>query len=420
MTMPWPYLMSRLLGLLSLAALAMGLWFVIDWFDTDLRSRVWLVAGLLLLGAALFGRSLVLLSLRRGEPASKPRPRSVETMIGSAASQLHVECYGGPDAEPIVLTCGWGFDRMLWADIVQSLQDRFRVMVWDPPGVGRSGGPFDNHYSVERFGDDLGVVLTLARGRPALLVGHGLGAFAVMELFRRGRPEGVAGVVLLNAAAVSPIDGASEAGLLRRLRRPVLEPLLQLDVWFSPLVRLAAVASYLNGAAHIIARTAAFGVDPPRQAVDRVARMAMGQAPSVQARALSATLAGARDAAQAVVSAPLLVVAGGQDVLVEAAACRHAAEAAPDGAYMVLEDAGHAGPLECPAAYAAAISAHARKAFAGAAASKTQAEAAKSRAVASAVPPEPKSWAAGSESGGDEDRQESSPSGGLTAAPRSD
>jgi pimeloyl-ACP methyl ester carboxylesterase len=417
MTMPWPYLMSRLLGLLSLAALATGLWFVIDWFDADLRSKVWLVAGLLLLGPALFGRTLVLLGLRRGEAAARPRADGRETVIGSAGSALYVEQYGPADADPIVLTCGWGFDRSMWAGVVQALQDRFRVLVWDPPGVGRSGGPFDNHYSVGRFADDLGAVLTLARGRPALLVGHGLGALAVLELYRRGRPGGIAGVALLNAAAASPIDTSGEAGLLRRLRKPLIEPLLELDVLFSPLVRLAALASYLNGAAHLVARSAAFGTDPPRHAVDRAARMATGQAPSVQARALRAALA-RRDGDPGVVSTPLLVVAGGRDALVDAEACRRTAEAAPDGAFLVLEDAGHAGPLEAPEAYAAVISAHARKAFGRAAALKAHAETLRARAAFTGVPPEPRSWS-GSDPEADEDRREPPPGGDLSASTRS-
>jgi pimeloyl-ACP methyl ester carboxylesterase len=419
MTMPWPYLMSRLLGLLSVAILATGLWFVIDWLDADKRSRVWLVAGLLLLGAALFGRLLVLLGLRRGEPISRPRANGAETVVGAGGSQLYVESFGPLAGEVIVLTCGWGFDRSMWADVVQRLQDRFQLLVWDPPGVGRSDCPFDHHYSVERFGDDLRAVLSLAQGRPALLVGHGLGALAVLELFRRGPPRGVAGVVLLNAAAGSPIDTAGEAGLLRWLRRPLIGPLLQLDVWFSPLVRLAAVASYLNGAAHVVARTAAFGVDPSRQAVDRAAWMAAVQPPSMQARALKAAMARRGDAAEAV-AAPLLVVAGGRDVLVAADACRQAAQAAPDGAFLVMEDVGHAGPLEAPAAYAAAISAHARKAFSSAAEAKVRAESPRAADQIAAIPSEPRSWSAGSgpEPAGEAGRPERLSGGGLSPPPR--
>lgn len=419
MTMPWPYLMSRLLGLLSLAIVATGLWFVIDWLTTDFRGGLWLVLGVILLIVAVFGRELVLLGLRRDRPQPALRPDSSETVIGSAGSCIHVECFG-LKGDPIVLTCGWGFDRSLWMGVIAALRNDYRVLVWDPPGVGRSDRPFDNVYSAERFAGDLGAVLALAEGRAALVVGHGLGGLAVLELFRNGSPKGVAGAALLNAAAEGPLDAAVEAKLLRRLRRPLLEPLLRLDMWLSPLVQLGAWASYLNGTAQLAAR-AAFGLDPSREAVNRAALVASGQSPAVQARALKAALK--RSGSPALVGKPLLVVAGGRDALVAPDACRRTAEAAPEGSFVLLEEAGHAGPLEAPAAYAQAIAEHARKAFGRSAAIRAHAESLRARAKSFTTPPEPRSWIDGPDSGDDQgdlsegDRREPGSDGGLSAAP---
>jgi pimeloyl-ACP methyl ester carboxylesterase len=194
---------------------------------------------------------------------------------------------------------------------------------------------------------------------------------------RWGSPSGGAGVALLNAAAESPLDASVEAKLLRRLRWPLLEPILKLDVWLSPLVQLGAWASYLNGTAQLAAR-AVFGLDPSREAVDRAAFVASVQSPGVQARTLEAALARAED--PAVVSKPLLVVAGGRDSLVAPDACRRTAEAAPEGSFVLVEEAGHAGPLEAPAAYAQAITEHACKAFGRSAPICAQAELPRARA----------------------------------------
>jgi pimeloyl-ACP methyl ester carboxylesterase len=383
MTMPWPYLVSRLLNWLSLALLATGLWFVADWLATDFRGGLWLVLGAALLVLAMFGREIVLIGLRRERPQPAPCPDGRETVIGSGGSRLYVESYGPRGADPIVLTCGWGFDRSLWAGVIAALKNDYRVLVWDPPGVGRSGRPFDNVYSAERFAGDLGAVVVLADGRAALVVGHGLGALAVLELFRGGPPKGVAGAVLLNAAAESPLDAAAESKLLRRLRRPLLEPLLHLDVWLSPLVQLGAWASYLNGTAQLAARSV-FGLNPSREVVDRAAFVASAQSPGVQARALKEALKRVED--PAAVSKPLLVVAGGRDVLVAPDACRRTAEAAPEGSFVLLEQAGHAGPLEAPAVYAQAIAEHARKAFGRSAAIRTHAETLRARAKSFTAP----------------------------------
>jgi len=422
MTMPWPYLMSRLLGLLSLAILATGLWFVVDWMTTDFRGGLWLVLGAVLLAAAVFGRELVLMGLRRERPRPASRPASRETLIGSGGSRLYVESYGPKGADPIVLTCGWGFNRSLWAGMVAALENDYRVVVWEPPGIGRSSRPFDNVYTAERFAGDLGAVIAaLADGRAALVVGHGLGALAVFELFRGGSPKGVAGAALLNAAAESPLDSADEAKLLRRLRWPLLEPLLKLGMWLSPLVRLGAWASYLNGTAQLAARVA-FGLDPSREAVDRAAFVASVQSPCVQARALEAALTRVQN--PAAVSTPLLVVAGGRDALVVPDACRRTAEAAPEGSFVLVEEAGHAGPLEAPAAYARAVADHARKAFGRSAVIRAHAETLRVRAKSFAPPAEPESWGASPERDGrsperpEADERGRGAEGGLSAAPR--
>jgi pimeloyl-ACP methyl ester carboxylesterase len=265
------------------------------------------------------------------------------------------------------------------------------VLVWDPPGAGRSGHPLDNHYSVHRFAEDLGAVLTLAGERPPLLVGHGLGALPVFELCRNRSPRGLAGVAILNGANASPLKTNGESGFMRWLRWPVLQPLLWLDVWFSPLVRVASWASYLNGTAQLAARSSAFGEDPTRAAVDQTAYSACRQAPSVQSRALSAALAEGGKG-QLEISAPLLVIAGERDALVDVEACRRTAESVPDGELLVVEAAGHAGPLEEPSAYATAIVSHARRAFNRTAADRERAAAALARARRLAAAPEPRSW----------------------------
>jgi pimeloyl-ACP methyl ester carboxylesterase len=394
MVMPWPYVMSRILGLLSLVLLVTGLWFVIDWVETDLQSTFWLVVGLVLLGGALFGRKFVLMGFRREAAPGRPKADFAETIVGSGGSRLYVECFGAREANPVVLTCGWGFDRSIWTGVIDDLKKEFFVLVWDPPGVGRSGRPFDNHYSIERFAGDLRAVLAVTDGRPALLVGHGLGAMAVLELCRRRPPKGIAGAAILNAAA-SPLQTIGGPEATHRLR-PLLGSLLKLDVWLSPVVQAASWASYMNGTALLTARSAAFGADPPREAVDLAAFVSAGQSPSVQAKALTAALeAAAEDPAE--VCGPLLVIAGGRDALVGVEACRRTAEAAPEGKLVVVEAAGHAGPLEAPGAYAAAVADHGRTAFRRSDARRAAAESMRAKAKRFAMAPEPKSWVAAPE-----------------------
>ena len=46
-------------------------------------------------------------------------------------------------------------------------RDRFRLIAWDLPGLGRSVQPADGDYRLEKLARDLEAVLGLAGGRPA-------------------------------------------------------------------------------------------------------------------------------------------------------------------------------------------------------------------------------------------------------------
>jgi pimeloyl-ACP methyl ester carboxylesterase len=367
--MPLPFLLNRAAGLISVALLATGLWFVAEWIDSDVRSQGWLYAGSVLIVLSLFGRVPVMLSLRKaGAPELDEMPEGeIDTVTGAGGSRLHVESFGPREARALVLTHGLGLDRTMWARTIRHLSRRWRVVVWDMPGLGLSSRPFDGAWSMERLAEDLRNVLIAATDRPAVLVGHSAGAMAILTLCRE-RPEmlgrEVAGVALLNATSRPPVLTAMGSGVLAAICRPVIVPLLKLNVWFSPLFHLGAWVSYLNGAAHVIGRATAFGEDPSREAVDRAAHLQARHAPSVQAKGMLAMLRCDAARVPETIPVPTLVVAGGRDLLTLPEAGRAIAEAAPLGEFVLLEPCGHASPLELPEACDHALARHAEAAFA--------------------------------------------------------
>ncbi|MES2572312.1 MAG: alpha/beta fold hydrolase, partial [Verrucomicrobiota bacterium] len=90
-------------------------------------------------------------------------------------SKIEVEFYGPEDAQPIVLTHGWGLDSNEWTYLKRELPGRFRLIVWDEPGLGLSKAPDNRDFSVEKFARDLEAVLSLAGSKPAFLLGHSIG-----------------------------------------------------------------------------------------------------------------------------------------------------------------------------------------------------------------------------------------------------
>src|SRR5205823_3119797 len=122
--------------------------------------------------------------------------------------------------------------------LAHDLADRYRVVVWDLPGSGRSSRAADGDYSVGRLAHDLRAVLGLAGG-PAVLAGHSLGGMTILtycRLYAETLGREVTGVALAHTTYTNPVRTARWAGLYTALQKPVIEPLLHLTVWLSPLV----------------------------------------------------------------------------------------------------------------------------------------------------------------------------------------
>ncbi len=358
MAAPLPFLLTWITGLLSLAMLGTGGWLIVQWREGGLADDAFLMAGVALLALSLFGRIPVRRLLGSGQPLAELPAGEVEVLTGSGGAALHVEMYGPKDADPVILTHGWGLDRSIWAGAVNALSGSRRVILWDLPGLGRSGRPLDGDYALERLAADLDTVLHLAAGKPAVLAGHSVGGMTILTwaqaqgsaLSRRA-----AGLVLMNTTPLMPVRTSKGATLLMRLQKPVLEPLLRFTAWAEPFVRLMNWASYLNGSLHLVARVTSFGDAPGWAAVDRVALLTARNAPGVQAKGMLAMLKWDAEREPQQLNLPVRILAGQRDLLTCPVASRYMADVAPDASLTTVQGVGHMGLLEEPAAYEEAL-----------------------------------------------------------------
>ena len=211
----------------------------------SLRDRVVqlpFIAGCALLLVALGGRPLLLLTYPAGsdEPL-EDRGGVARSIPGTGGSTIHTETYGNANAPTLVLTHGWGTNSTEWHYAKKHLADRFRLIVWDSPGLGESTPPETRDYSLERQASDLRAVLLLAGGRPVVLVGHSIGGMVNLT-FCRMFPDligkQVAGIVQLDTSYTNPVKTTKNAELNLALQKPVGEPVLHLMIALSPLVRM--------------------------------------------------------------------------------------------------------------------------------------------------------------------------------------
>jgi len=130
-------------------------------------------------------------------PDSIDRPQSSGFAETTDGLRIHWRSVG--DGPPVVCCNGVGVSTFFWKYVIEQLSDRYRVLVWDYRGHGRSSRDLDfnrHALSIEQHAADLELVLEDAGiTRPALVMGHSMGCQVALELCHRS-PERVAGLGL--------------------------------------------------------------------------------------------------------------------------------------------------------------------------------------------------------------------------------
>jgi pimeloyl-ACP methyl ester carboxylesterase len=348
--MPLSFLFMWITGLLSIGILAGGIYIVWAWYVGTLLAAAWLVAGVLMLASSVAGRWIVVLMHRAGSdnPVSVRSGRQ-HRLSRPDGHELYVEIHGPDTGVPIVLTHGWSLDSTAWYYAKKRLSDRFRLILWDLPGVGQSSQPGDRDYSTERFAQDLRAVLELTGDRKALLLGHSIGGMTIQtfcRLFPDVVASRVAGIVLANTTHTDPTRTTIASGLVQALEKPVLVPLLYLTVWLWPVVWVMNVLSYLNGSAHISTRLVSFNGDVTRGQLDFTTRFTAKQSPAVLARGMLATFRFDETRTLASISVPVLVLIADSDRLTVPTAGQRIAATIPRAALVRIDRSGHCGIIE--------------------------------------------------------------------------
>jgi pimeloyl-ACP methyl ester carboxylesterase len=309
---------------------------------------------------ALFGgliiRALFGLLTKAEEPfdVNGPSGQSVEEGIASRlgrpdGSELYVECYGPEGAPVIVLTHGWGADRTEWDYLRRDLAGRFRLIVWDLPGLGRSTQPTNHDYRLENLASDLQAVLGLAGDQPAILLGHSIGGMITLTfcgLFPQELGTRVGGIALIQTTYTNPVRTTTPAGLLTALEHPLIIPLLHLTIWLAPLVWLMNQLSYLNASFHLSSKGSGFAGTETWEQVEHVGRLGVKAWPAVLARGMLGMLRYDATATLKTMMVPTLVIAGDHDPVCKPEASRRMRYDIACSDLAMLKPAKHMGLIE--------------------------------------------------------------------------
>ena len=242
--------------------------------------------------------------------------------------EIHYEVAG--DGPPLVLISGLGQNALAWAEGGEKFRSRYRTLVFDNRGVGRSSVP-EGPYAIDQMADDTWELIAhLGLERPAV-VGWSLGGSVLQSLLIRHGAD-LRCAVLLNAFPnYTPVHHVWLDGLIA-IRRTDVSPeakyILSLPWTLTPLI----LADH--------ARTG-----------DLIARTLSNPWPTTNA-GFEAQAAGLRvyDSTGGLprVSTPTLVLTGAEDVLTPIAQSQQIARAIPGAELEVMGKGGHSMLIDYP------------------------------------------------------------------------
>ena len=287
--MPFNFLIVWLVGLLSIGVLGGGIYILYELYERELVGISYLIGGSAMVLWSFAGRFISLPLLRRKgvDDPKLMRTGTVQRVRRPDGSVLQVEFYGPEDGQPIILSHGWGPNSAVWYYAKRQLSDRFRVIVWDLAGLGKSSKPKNKDYSLEKYARDLEAVVAIAGDKPVILLGHSMGGMIILtfcRLFSEQLGSRVAGLILVDTTYTNPVKTSIFSGLLSKLQKPLLEPLLYLTILLSPIFWLMTWLSYLNGSLYISVEISGFTGTETRGQLNFAALLSAFASPGVLAR----------------------------------------------------------------------------------------------------------------------------------------
>jgi pimeloyl-ACP methyl ester carboxylesterase len=247
--------------------------------------------------------------------------------------EIYCEVHG--NGEPLLLIAGFACDHTVWGLVLPALAKRFRVVVFDSRGMGRTAGP--SPASTLEMADDAVAVLDALETGPAHVAGHSMGGMIAQQL-ALAHPQHVRTLTLVSACAqVGPRAQAVvvSAAELAELVEPVVAARAALPWMYSD-----AFFATPGVAEQTIKQMLANPFPPTVEGISR-------QSEAICAFDTSARLREIR--------CPTLVIAGREDILFPIEFARQLADGIPGAELVVLEHTAHLLVIESPDAVTAAM-----------------------------------------------------------------
>lgn len=241
---------------------------------------------------------------------------------------MHYEILGehSADAPTLVLSSGLGGSARFWAPQLPMLSERYRVVVYDQAGTGRSPADLAEGYSIASMAEELLQMLDSIGVRRCHFIGHALGGLVGLELALQ-RPQLLQSMVLINAWS-SPNPHSARCFAVRK----------KLLLGSGPAAYVEAQALFLYPADWIAGHSAQLAEDEAH---------ALAHFPTTDnlLRRIDALLAFDIEDRLAQINTPTLLIANRDDMLVPWQRSQHLATQMTAAQWVLLEYGGHASSV---------------------------------------------------------------------------
>jgi len=259
-------------------------------------------------------------------------------MRSGTVDGLYYEVHGGPAADraTVILSAGLGGSGAFWAPQMDALLGRFRVVLYDHRGTGRSVRTLTDPHTVTAMGDDIVKVMDALGLERAHVVGHAAGGNAGLAL-ALDHPDRIDRLVVVNGWS-----------------RPDPHIKRCFDTRLA-LLNNTGIAAYVHAQPLFLYPADWLSANNARLEAEEVHHIHGFPDPDVMRARIHALLAFDIDEALERITCPVLVSASADDMLVPLACSRRLAERLPNAVLDIAPWGGHGFTVTAPEAFNATV-----------------------------------------------------------------
>jgi pimeloyl-ACP methyl ester carboxylesterase len=357
--MPLLLLLLFLTDLITIVLIGGDIYLFREWYlwkDTIefLYARDCLYGAIAITAYSFFGKMPVtwlVSKIRKAEDEPKPEhSEQTEKLKRPDGTIIHIEFLGDSKAKPLLFVHGWNENTTIWYYQKKYFSKKYRVILIDLPGLGKTKGPDNNDYSLQKMAADLEAVIEHLSLNQVVLWGHSIGGMVILTYctqIGKNISQRVKGIVLQHTTYTDPTDTSILSGLLKAIEKPVLYPLCYLMIALWPILWISKWMSYFNGNMLLSTRFSTFTGTQTHQQLDFVSRLSAMAPPNVFARGMLGMMK-TYDVSDDLtkLKVPVLILAARSDRLTKLVASEYMRNNIPNAQMIVLSPAGHQGLIE--------------------------------------------------------------------------